>query len=661
MANSNQISIKVCGNPDANGGFQPMVIFNSPSIEIKDTFYTGFDANSYFFTIKIEKNQVVYKLIKNNVSSLGASRQGSLVIGIAIPKGYKLDAGKSPYDVLIALKEAFLARCMTCKDAATEKYEFSSNHVSPDILDDIAGAFTLVPAEMPHRMMHGTSIAYVTVAEDLIKQLMEDVQYPAFENFSEVVVAETVQNTIYSSCPNVKIPREPEYSIYDDGKLIKTTSDKKESITIQGKKDSRYYNNESIEFTIERLLNGETFSHVSIDKANEKIHVSSKALTKPRSQKIKVVFKSKEAQDYFSSHTNNWILQYNSKKISLENDLSFYLAGEDLKYLETPNYFEIKIFGTSQYKVGKFCSVLQNQICFTANKDSKTTGPKGGSNKSGGQPANDCEIRLHMPKSWIKSSEVEIILKYKNEFWESTQELSESNDFYVKDFERKSLDFFNRYSRVFWVLTLLIVSLLTGCYFGANVCQDWFGNDTISTDSISCKVCENKFVSQAGLSAHMSRKHADTDISTTDKVKNLHCEDCNDGPFDNDELDSHKSNCPKKVKCDKCDQRFASNSDLEAHKSAEHLVISYDCSKCSKTFTSSDQFNKHISDEHTQQECQYCHKLYENKKALNAHISKDHHFTCEECGPNRWYHTEKELKDHQRRDKVDGTNFKHHR
>ena len=130
MANINQISLKVCGNPDANGGFQPMVIFNSPSIEIKDTFYTGFDANSYFFTIKIEKNQVVYKLIKNNVSSLGASRQGSLVIGIAIPKGYKLDVA-SPYDVLMELKKAFITRCMTCKDPATEKYEFNTNRVQP--------------------------------------------------------------------------------------------------------------------------------------------------------------------------------------------------------------------------------------------------------------------------------------------------------------------------------------------------------------------------------------------------------------------------------------------------------------------------------------------------------------------------------------------------
>ena len=62
MANINQISLKVCGNPDANSGFQTMAIFNSPSIEIKDNFYTGFDANSYFFTIKIEKNCWVVSL-----------------------------------------------------------------------------------------------------------------------------------------------------------------------------------------------------------------------------------------------------------------------------------------------------------------------------------------------------------------------------------------------------------------------------------------------------------------------------------------------------------------------------------------------------------------------------------------------------------------------
>jgi len=90
MANINQISLKVCGNPDANSGFQTMAIFNSPSIEIKDNFYTGFDANSYFFTIKIEKNQVVYKLVKNNVSSLGASRQVAWLLVSLFLRGISL-------------------------------------------------------------------------------------------------------------------------------------------------------------------------------------------------------------------------------------------------------------------------------------------------------------------------------------------------------------------------------------------------------------------------------------------------------------------------------------------------------------------------------------------------------------------------------------------
>ena len=283
MANINQISLKVCGNPDANGGFQPMVIFNSPSIEIKDNFYTGFDANSYFFTIKIEKNQVVYKLIKNNVSSLGASRQGSLVIGIAIPKGYKLDAGISPYTVLIELKNRFLALCMTCKDPATEKYEFNSNRVSPNILDDIASSYSLVPVQAPYRTMStGAPIAYVTITEDKIEQLMKDVHYPAFVKYSEIVVANSVGSTSYAPISNLPIPRMVEYSIYDDGVLQPiVVSDPKKLLTVKGKGDPKYYENDTLMFTLEELLKGEKVPNVTLDRANEIINVSSKALVKP--------------------------------------------------------------------------------------------------------------------------------------------------------------------------------------------------------------------------------------------------------------------------------------------------------------------------------------------------------------------------------------------
>lgn len=340
MANINQISLKVCGNPDANSGFQTMVIFNSPSIEIKDAVYVGFDANSYFFTIRIEKNQVVYKLVKNNVSSLGASRQGSLVIGIAIPKGYKLDKCISPYDVLIELKNRFLALCMTCKDPATEKYEFNTIRVQPNILDDIAGSYSLVPVQMPYRAMSvGAPIGYLTTTEEQIKLLLNDVQYPAFTKFGEIVVAASVQGTNYTPIPNISIPRKPEYSIYNDGVLQPVVvSDPKKLLTVNGSGDTRFFENESLMFTLEELLNGESVPNVSIDKANEIINVSSKALVKPLSRKINVVFVPKESETYFFTRRNEWALLYGKHSIRLGHDLSFVLTGEEIKILNNTRW-----------------------------------------------------------------------------------------------------------------------------------------------------------------------------------------------------------------------------------------------------------------------------------------------------------------------------------
>ena len=137
----NNISVKVCGNPDSNSGFIPLLLFNSPSFTVEDQFYVGFDNCSYFFSVKVETNQTVYKLIKNNVKSYGASRAGSLVISFSIPKGYKLEGGYTPYDVLTQLKEEFLKRCMICKDPSNESYEYKTGRVDQHILDDIINKF----------------------------------------------------------------------------------------------------------------------------------------------------------------------------------------------------------------------------------------------------------------------------------------------------------------------------------------------------------------------------------------------------------------------------------------------------------------------------------------------------------------------------------------
>ena len=704
MANINQISLKVCGNPDANGGFQPMVIFNSPSIEIKDNFYTGFDANSYFFTIKIEKNQVVYKLIKNNVSSLGASRQGSLVIGIAIPKGYKLDAGISPYTVLIELKNRFLALCMTCKDPATEKYEFNSNRVSPNILDDIASSYSLVPVQAPYRTMStGAPIAYVTITEDKIEQLMKDVHYPAFVKYSEIVVANSVGSTSYAPISNLPIPRMVEYSIYDDGVLQPiVVSDPKKLLTVKGKGDPKYYENDTLMFTLEELLKGEKVPNVTLDRANEIINVSSKALVKPITRKINVVFVPEESETYFFTRRNEWGLFYGNQQIRLAKDLSFVLTGEEVKILDNIQNFRIQQSRKDQYEA-RVSSVSSNEISISAVKVRRPVDPTGGTGKTGGRivqtpsinayevlltldqayKRSRCSVqffnsegvllqsttalfardndgnhiaRVYVPKSWSRCN-VQVRLKYKNEYWNSNNYLGRDINGVIelrdKDFSRKSIGFFSKHSRGIVISLLMLLNLLLGAAIGTFVAKNYLGTSDEQKDSVRCNICNMEFDSQDELNSHNSSIHpgggdvsgGEAKVDSRNNIK-VQCDNCGKEFPNYSELEAHKETCSQKVRCNECDEMFDSNSKLAAHKASVHPVVSFDCETCRKTFTTRAKLNQHIKDAHSPQICNLCNQKFADKNALTQHKRQKHHFECSECGPGVWFETEAKLNAH---------------
>lgn len=707
MANINQISLKVCGNPDANSGFQTMAIFNSPSIEIKDNFYTGFDANSYFFTIKIEKNQVVYKLVKNNVSSLGASRQGSLVIGIAIPKGYKLDKCISPYDVLIELKNRFLALCMTCKDPATEKYEFNTIRVQPNILNDVAGSYSLVPVQMPYRAMSvGAPIGYLTATEEQIKLLLNDVQYPAFTKFGEIVVAASVQGTNYTPIPNIAIPRKPEYSIYYDGVLQpEVVSDPKKLLTVNGTGDTRFFENDSLMFTLEELLNGESVPNVSIDIANEIINVSCKALIKPITRKINVVFVPKEAETYFFTRRNEWGLFYGNQQIRLAKDLSFVLTGEEVKILDNIQNFRIQQSRKDQYEA-RVSSVSSNEISISAEKVRRPVDPTGGTGKTGGgivqtpsinayevlltldqaYKRSRCSVqffnsegvllqsttalfargndgnhiaRVYVPKSW-SGCNVQVRLKYKNEYWNSNNYLGRDINGVIelrdKDFSRKSIGFFSKHSREIVLSTIFLLGLLLGAagmYFG----KDFLGSketNNAETDTISCTECGKICADQEELTHHMSEEHSQVGGTAVDNndESTLTCPDCGVVFINQAELDAHKSKCPKKFKCDKCDEKFASESELRNHKSTQHpaaVATSFKCDKCNREFTSAKSLRAHKNEVHDSKVCKYCSNTFDDQTALTAHVQAKHHFECKECGSNTYFATQAELNKHMKK------------
>lgn len=281
----NHISIKICGNPNSNSGFSPLLLFNNPSFVIKDEFYVGLDNCSYFFSIKVEQNQTVYKLIKNNVRSFGAVRAGSLVIAFSLPKGYVIDGGYTPYDVLIKLKNEFLKQCMTCKDVTRETYEFNPGIIDQHILDETAKVFTISPATIPHRVMDPNGgVGYVMRPEEEIEKLFHDTLYPEFQKYQEVILAENVNSSNYLPIQGIQIPRPKVYSLMQNGILQpKQYTDVTEKISItSGEEDDPCFEHRKESFCIQDLIDGNFIDGITLDCAEEQIVVNTQQWIKPK-------------------------------------------------------------------------------------------------------------------------------------------------------------------------------------------------------------------------------------------------------------------------------------------------------------------------------------------------------------------------------------------
>ena len=369
MAYNHNISVKVCGNPESSGGFGPILLLNNPSFVVEDQFYVGFDKNSFFFTITTYQTQTVYKLVKNNVRSSGAFRIGSLVIAISIPKNYKLEGGSTPYDVLCALKDEFLKKCMTCKDPVRETYEYNASKIDGHVLDEVVGKFTLTCFRTPDRVMTPNGpVGYIVETEEKIKELFQDINYPEFDKFKEVVVATTVHTTSYVPISNIQIPRPKKYEVIVDGERMGFYSNLNEKIPVKcHSKSPDYYDNLSWEFSIQDLIDdNESHEGVVLDTGQERVIVNTKLWGTPKEKKVFLAISPKECEDYFIR--NPWelevtLLSSNPPKtivISKER-LVIALQGKEIAALKDDG---IQVATTDQciYKVKKCQLVEEDEL-----------------------------------------------------------------------------------------------------------------------------------------------------------------------------------------------------------------------------------------------------------------------------------------------------------
>ena len=358
MAYNHNISVKVCGNPESSGGFGPILLLNNPSFVVEDQFYVGFDKNSFFFTITTYQTQTVYKLVKNNVRSSGAFRIGSLVIAISIPKNYKLEGGYTPYDVLCALKDEFLKKCMTCKDPVRETYEYNASKIDGHVLDEVVGKFTLTCFRTPDRVMTPNGpVGYIVETEEKIKELFQDINYPEFDKFKEVVVATTVHTTSYVPISNIQIPRPKKYELIVDGQPQGNCCNLNERLKIICRsKSPLYYEDLSFVFSIQDLIDRpERHEGVVLDTVQERVVVNTDSWGKPKKKKVSLAISPKEYEDYFISNPQELKVTFPhcsimSKKVVISQQrLAFTLLGNEIATLKNGG---IKVLTTqSKYEV----------------------------------------------------------------------------------------------------------------------------------------------------------------------------------------------------------------------------------------------------------------------------------------------------------------------
>lgn len=341
MAYNHNISVKVCGNPESSGGFGPILLLNNPSFVVEDQFYVGFDKNSFFFTITTYQTQTVYKLVKNNVRSSGAFRVGSLVIAISIPKNYKLEGGYTPYDVLCALKDEFLKKCMTCKDPVRETYEYNAGKIDGHALDEVVSKFTLTDSRTPYRVMTPNGpVGYIEETEEKIKEFFQDVNYPEFVKFKEVVVATTVHTTSYVPISNIQIPRPKKYELIVDGQPQGNCCNLNERLKIICRnKSPLYYEDLSFVFSIQDLKDGLRHEGVVLDTEQERVSVETESWGTPKKEKVSLAIFPEEDENYFIR--NPWELKVTllssntTKKIVVSKErLVIALQGKEIAALK---------------------------------------------------------------------------------------------------------------------------------------------------------------------------------------------------------------------------------------------------------------------------------------------------------------------------------------
>ena len=256
----NKITLLISGNKIGNAGFDELLNVGDFPLGLEDIDYPiNFEASHCFYIQHTASYRKLVLMCKpSTIVSSGAARPGRLSIGIVIPKGLRIIGGKSPYDLLLEIKNKFMESNMNFW-SSTGVYEFKNGYYDNQPFEEILNKYPLEKGSSRHIVTAGEENAYMIASEDKIRDLLRDPQYAEFANYKFVWVCSQGNPQNY---PNIVIPRPHKYEVYINDKFDSSIGEN-DSYDKDIRPNANTSHPVSVSFTIDKLRNGYTQENVS--------------------------------------------------------------------------------------------------------------------------------------------------------------------------------------------------------------------------------------------------------------------------------------------------------------------------------------------------------------------------------------------------------------
>lgn len=270
-------SLKIKGNKYANAGVgADLVAIGDPRFIVLDQVYDTSGIMSDFVILRHYADKSVYTMMSKNVTPFESSRDGSLYVSVAIPKGEHIPA---IYNLLYELSQAYKGYYMT-NDGSY--FHFTNAQEQPEIFQAILQRYPTVP--YPYRPVTSAAdenfIATLYLTPQEIGDILADPMRPEFANFGQIVFVPVSNPDAYIS--SLKIPSRilRSYKIVVNGRPnLQPVSDLTVPVTVSVA-ETPTTEGASLQFSIEAARSGQ-LEGVTVDDLNQTVTVRLQGKKKP--------------------------------------------------------------------------------------------------------------------------------------------------------------------------------------------------------------------------------------------------------------------------------------------------------------------------------------------------------------------------------------------